>query len=336
MTWAACARGSELVGLRSAVATGLANVTAVVLLAALGGCGGDGAAPGDGATGAKATATAGAARPAAVRRPAVCGAPLRVRVTGRVTAPAVTELSGLVLSTTRRDVLWSLNDSGNPASLIAFTTAGRAVAEVAVAGAQNTDWEDIAAGRRGTLLVGDIGDNLAQRPTISVLGMPEPRDGATTVAPAARYELRYPDGPRDAEALLFDRSDGSIVIVSKSFGPAGGIYVARRPSSQGVTTMRRAGTVKLDDGEAVTAGDVSADGRTIVLRTYDRAFAWRRRAGETVAAALRRRPCVADADLLREGQGETLALTRDGRAFYTVPEGLRPTLRRYGSSAGAS
>ncbi|MBW3609073.1 MAG: hypothetical protein KY463_12100 [Actinobacteria bacterium] len=235
----------------------------------------------------------------------------------------------------RRGVLWSLNDSGNSPTLFAFASSGRGMAEVTVEGALNTDWEDMAAGRSGTLLVGDIGDNLAQRPSVTVLEVPEPPAGATAVAPVTRYELRYPDGPRDAEALMFDRTNGSLVIVSKSFGPVGGIYVARRPSSRRVTTMRRAGTVKLDEGEAVTAGDVSADGRTIVLRTYDRAFAWRRRAGETVAAALRRRPCVADADLLREGQGETLALTRDGRAFYTIPEGPTPPVRRYESKAAA-
>lgn len=281
------------------------------------------------------TGAAAAARTAAAARPALCGSPLRVRASGRVSAPGAIELSGLAFSTTRRNVLWSLNDSGNRPALIAFTTSGRAVAEVIVQGAQNTDWEDMAAGRTGTLLVGDIGDNLAVRPAITVLKVPEPRAGMAAVAPVARYELRYPDGPRDAETLLFDRSNGSLVIVSKSFGPPGGIYVARRPSSRTPTTLRRAGTLRLDEGDAVTAGDVSADGRTIVLRTYDRAFAWRRRAGETVAAALRRRPCVIDTNLLGEGQGETLAATRDGRAFYTVPEGSRPLLRRYESSAGA-
>ena len=304
--------------------------TAGLLAAALIGCGGDGS----GTAGVR--ESTGAAKAAALRTPALCGAALRVRFTGRVAAPGATELSGLVLSAARRNVLWSLNDSGNPATLFAFTTAGRDVAAVTVAGAQNLDWEDLARGRRGTLLIGDIGDNLAERPSIAVLEVPEPRAGATAVAPAARYELRYPDGPRDAEALLFDRSRGAIVGVSKSFGPPGGIYVARRPSGEGVTTLRRAGTLKLDGGDAVTAGDVSADGRTIVLRTYDRAFAWRRRVGETIDAALRRRPCIADAGLLGEGQGETIALTADGRAFFTVPEGPRPALRRYASSAEAS
>ena len=61
-------------------------------------------------------------------------------------------------------------------------------------------------------------------------------------------------------------------------------------------------------GEAVTAGDVSADGRTIVLRTYDRALVWTRRKSDSLAKALAREPCVAGADLAGEGQGEALAL----------------------------
>jgi hypothetical protein len=236
-------------------------------------------------------------------------------------------------------VLWTHNDSGDGARLLAVRTSGQTVAEVTLSGADNVDWEDIAIGPGGALLVGDIGDNLAQRPSVVVYRVPEPPapDPATlTVAVAARYELRYPDGARDAEALLFDRASGAIVIVTKSFGGEARVYVARRPSSRQVTTLRRGATIRLGAGAAVTAGDVSADGRTIALRTYDQAYVWRRGAGETIAAALRRRPCRADADLLREGQGEALALTRDGRAFITVPEGRRPALRRYESRARVS
>jgi hypothetical protein len=32
---------------------------------------------------------------------------------------------------------------------------------------------------------------------------------------------------------------------------------------------------------------------------------------------------------LRDGKGEALALTRDGRVFFTVPEGAGATIRRY-------
>lgn len=256
-------------------------------------------------------------------------------MTGRVASAAASELSGLVQSRSRRGVLWAHNDSGDNPRLLAFRSSGATVAEVALAGAENVDWEDMAVGPGGALLVADIGDNLAQRPTVVVYRVPEPRSSGT-VAVTARYELRYPDGARDAEALLFDRSSGSIVIVSKSLGGPAGVYAARRPSSGQVTTLRRTGTIELGPVEPVTAGDVSADERTIALRTYDQAYIWRRRAGESVAAALRRRPCRAAADLLGEGQGEALALTSDGRAFVTVPEGTGPALRRYESSGKVS
>ena len=256
-----------------------------------------------------------------------------------MTSAAAAELSGLVLSHARPGVLWTHNDSGDSARLLAVGSSGRTVAEVTLSGAENVDWEDIAIGPGGALLVGDIGDNLAQRPSVAVYRVPEPQAqgrASRTVAVAARYALRYPDGARDAEALLFDRARGAIVIVTKSFGGEARVYSARRPSSRQATTLRRGATIRLGAGTAVTAGDVSADGRTIALRTYDEAYVWRRRVGETIAAALRRRPCRVDADLLREGQGEALALTRDGRAFITVPEGRRPALRRYESSAGVS
>ena len=307
---------------------------------ALTACGAAAREPGT-ATVRPAAAATTAVAAAAARTPALCRGPLRARVTGHVTAGFATELSGLVASRSRRGVLWTHNDSGDSARLLAVTTSGRTVAEVALSGAQNVDWEDIERGPGGDLLVGDIGDNEGKRASIVVYRVREPRETSparpqVTVAVAARYELRYPDGARDGEALLFDRANGAIVIVTKSFGGEAGIYVIRNPSPAGVTTLRRAGTLRLGFGEAVTAGDVSAAGRTIALRSYDRAFVWRRRAGETVAAALRRRPCDADADLLREGQGEALALTAGGRAFLTVPEGRRPALRRYESIARVS
>lgn len=303
-------------------------------LAALGACGADGPQAPEAQPRPDVVRTAPAR---AARGPALCGGPLRIRVAGRVSAPMAGELSGLVLSRSRRGVLWTHNDSGDSARLLAVSASGRTVAEAPLAGAENVDWEDIALGRRGALLVGDIGDNLAARPSIVVYRVAEPAASASTsagAAVAARYELRYPDGPRDAEALLFDPRRGAIVIVTKSFAGDARVYVASRPSAERPTTLRRRATIRLGVGQAVTAGDVSADGRTIALRTYDRAYVWRRRAGETVAAALAHRPCRADT-LLGEGQGEALALTADGRAFITVPEGRRPLLRRYEASGGA-
>jgi hypothetical protein len=293
----------------------LAALGTLAALAA-GGCGGEGEAH---------RLTAHAARP-----PVLC-AHLIARVTGHVSAPVATELSGLVLSRSQRGVLWTHNDSGDRPRVLAVGLEGRLLADVTLTNADSFDWEDIAAGP-DALYVGDIGDNLDQRESIVVYRIAEPRvrNGASPGATQARrIELRYPDGARDAEALLRDPVSGALVIVTKTSTGRSRVYVAAKPAPGTTTTLRRRATLKLGPGEAVTAGDVSADGRTIVLRTYTSAFAWTRRPGESVAAALGRKPCTVGARLLAEGQGEALALAADGRAFYTVPEGTRPALRRY-------
>jgi hypothetical protein len=233
-------------------------------------------------------------------------------------------------------VLWTHNDSGDRARVLAVTPGGRLLAGVAVTGARNVDWEDIALGPApgggAALYIADIGDNDARRGEVVVYRVAEPRLGGgapRASAPAARLALRYPDGAHDAEALLVDPTGGALAVVTKSFGGDAGVYAAGRPSAAGTTVLRRRGRLSLGAGEAVTGGSVAADGRTIVLRTYDRALVWTRRGREPLVTALRRRPCAVRADLLTEGQGEAIALTGDGRAFYTVPEGRRPAIRRY-------
>jgi hypothetical protein len=155
--------------------------------------------------------------------------------------------------------------------------------------------------------------------------VPEPRVPASgTTAPATRLQLRYPDGPHDAETLLVDPRSGDIAVVSKELDGRSGVYVARGSS----TTLRRVARLVLGPGAVATGGDISADGRVIAIRTYGSVFAWRRAPGTSLAAALRAQPCVSPTPL-REGQGEALALTRNGRAFFTVPEGVHATIRRY-------
>ena len=43
------------------------------------------------------------------------------------------------------DVLWAVEDSGNPARLYAISRRGRVLARFKVEGAKNKDWEDLAS-----------------------------------------------------------------------------------------------------------------------------------------------------------------------------------------------
>jgi hypothetical protein len=299
----------------------LALAIALAAAIALASCGGDGEDP------AGALEVPGEeVGPDTATHPLCTG--LRVQVTGQVRAAVATELSGIVYSRSQPGVLWTHNDSGDRPRLLAIAPDGKLLADLAVAGAESIDWEDIAAAR-GSLLVGDIGDNGTERPSVAVYRVNEPRLGggsAPSATRATRFDLRYPDGPHNAEALLRDPTGGTIVIVEKRAAGRAGVYVADRVAAGATTMLRRAGRIAVGE---VTGGDVSADGRTIALRTYDRVLVWTREPGESIPRALQRRPCAAREGLLSEGQGEALALRGDGRAFLTVPEGPRPAIRTY-------
>jgi hypothetical protein len=267
--------------------------------------------------------------PPTARTPALCAA-LRVRVTGRVADPSATELSGLARSAAQRDLLWSHNDSGAGPELYGLRTDGRVAARVRVTGAEAVDWEDIAVapGRDGRPLiyVGDIGDNAAARPGIDVYRVAEPALSAAATGPAAHLRLRYPDGAHDAEALLVDPIRGDLVIVTKLLGGARAYRTSARGTAGAERTLRAGPTVRLS---LVTAGDVSADGRVVVLRSYDRAAVWVRRGRERLTTTLARTPCLVPTSLIGEGQGEAIALDRRGTSFLTVAEGSPAVLRRY-------
>jgi hypothetical protein len=291
------------------------------------GCGASGATSSSSPT--PSTAAPTATRPVAPSPPALCGA-LRARVTGRVADPSANELSGLVRSRSQPGVLWSHDDSGAGPVLFGLRADGRVVARPAVSGAQAVDWEDIAAGRapdgRPLLYVGDIGDNASQRPSVDVYRVAEPGVGAAVTAPAARLHLRYPDGAHDAEALLVDPLRGDLVIVTKALGRGRAYRASARLPAGSQATLRRGPAIALS---LVTAGDVSADGRIVVLRGYGRLAVWARRGREPLTTTLGRAPCLSPTSLAGEGQGEAIALDRRGASFATVAEGSPAVLRRY-------
>ncbi len=310
--------------MRAGTPVAVAALTAAALVLPLGGCGVKG-------------------KPKTVPADVPLCRPLSARVIGHVDDSAATELSGLVASRTQAGVLWTHNDSGDSARVIGIRLDGRSLGSFPVTGAQAQDWEDIATGPgrtagRAYLYAGDIGDNLEQRSTIVVYRFPEPdvRPGPHPTARATPLTLRYPDGSHDAEALLVDPLSGDLAVVTKRLDGNAGVYVARADSLRTgpPISLRRSARIELGFGRTVTAGDVSSDGRTVALRSYDRLFVWRRSAGESLARTLGRRPC-ASPTVLAEGQGEALALVQGGGAALTVTEGDRPPLRRYAPAASS-
>ncbi len=168
---------------------------------------------------------------------------------GRAENPAVTELSGL--ARTEEGRFWTHNDSGDGPRVFELDTTGAFLREVAV------------AGRRGVRLGGHRdprrhavrrGHRRQPRPARVRAGLPvQVPEGPT--AQATTLTLRYPDRPHDAEALLVDPRNGELAIVTKDFSGVAEVFTAR-----GSGPLRKVAELNLGIGQAVTAGDISADG----------------------------------------------------------------------------
>jgi len=232
----------------------------------------------------------------------------------------VPEASGLVASPQRSGTLWALNDSGRP-ELIALDTRGKITGRVRVDGAAVDDWEGIAVGPCGAhscLYIGDIGDNAASRPRITVYRAPEPAIANGTVTVSDVFHATYPDGPHDAEALFL--AGGRLYIVTK--GETGPVALYRFPADlQTSTTMRleRVGglTSKPDARSRITDAAVTPDGQWVALRSRSALVFYR--TSDLVNGQWRAQSTI-DLTPLKEPQGEGIAFDADG-TVYLAGEG---------------
>jgi hypothetical protein len=251
----------------------------------------------------------------------------------------ISESSGLAVSPQHAGVLWTHDDSGHAPVLYALARDGRVAGTVRVRGVAGFDWEAVAAFRdragRALLAVGDVGDNRGTRraPEVDVLAEPA-RLGTSTATPLLRLRLSYPDGARDAEALLVDTARGRMFVVTKGlFG--GDVYAvpaaawngtAPRRATERAARLVRVGSLPLG---LVTDGTV-APGGAVLLRTYTDVAAFAPFPLEPSDAPLRP---AASTGVPTQPQGEGLALTPDGRSVLLASEGAGEPVLRVGLPA---
>ena len=146
-----------------------------------------------------------------------------------------------------------------------------------------------------------------------------------TIGPADAIRLTYPDGPRDAETLLVDPLTRDILILSKRelFSK---VYRAAWPqSTTQQTRMERVAT--LPWGFAV-GGDVSPDGRRVIVRGMFNASLWVRPPGEPLWRAFS--GSQAQLPLMDEPQGEGICFDARGAGYFTIGEESCPPLHYFG------
>jgi hypothetical protein len=258
----------------------------------------------------------------------------------QIEAPFIGECSGLADSRRNPGIFWINNDSGDGAYLYAVDRQGKTKGVFLVRNAAANDWEDIAYGpgpdgKGDFLYIADIGDNFKRRTDVTVYRIKEPKIGTTvgtkevpllTEEPTIRRTFRYPDGAHNAEALLVHPKTGILYIVTKEESGVSGVYKFPAEPAEWweQNTLTHVGTVTITGeqhpfADLITAGDISPDGKKVILQSYLRAYELRlpdiaKDFDEIWKTKINQIPLPALA------QGESICYSADGKSIFTSSE----------------
>lgn len=245
----------------------------------------------------------------------------------------IDEASGMAFSRTHGGLIYTHNDSGGGRKVFVIDSIGKGLGVFKLKGVWNRDWEDIAVGpgpgpNLNYVYVGEIGDNQAKYTNIFIYRFPEPQQfiEGMEVEPEI-LKLSYPDGAKDAETLMVDPISKDIFILSK-----------RDSMNVLYKTTQEAFEIKEAVLEKVielpftmsVAGDISADGKEILIKNYFTVYYWQRNENETIGQALARDPLILP--YKPEPQGESIGFEPNGKSYFTLSEkrfNIEPVLYRY-------
>jgi hypothetical protein len=233
-------------------------------------------------------------------------------VTAILESKELDEVSGI--QSGEGGVFFLHNDEGSPSIFVADED-GRHLGKLTIRDAKNRDWEDISRipGESGALLVlGDTGDNKARYKSIKLYFVAEPQPSASgtyaiEVDLLHKLKVRYPDGPRDCEAMAYDPASNMILFLTKRDHPPrlyglpveealqagkaelqylGEVPGFRPPTMADLLTSKKRGPWVSQP----TGMDISSDGRRAAVITYRSLYLFERAEGETWAEAFQKAP----------------------------------------------
>jgi len=264
-------------------------------------------------------------------------------ITGKLESKLMNETSGIAASGIDSTIYYVHNDSGDTSRFFAITPDGKLKSTLYFKGDAKArqgvfDCEDIAVGpgpvkHKSYVYLGDIGDNAGKRPYLTVYRFEENSawlKNEVNNIPAVPLHLKYPDGPKDAETLMVDPVERLLYIVSKRQDSVT-VYTAplKYKTNDTITMTKRCKLffAGLKVFKWITAGDISKDGKQVVLRSYEKVYYWKRNGGEPIWKTMQGKPQVPF--YVPEKQGEAIGFTANGKGYYTTSEGLYALIYYY-------
>lgn len=230
-----------------------------------------------------------------------------------VTDHRVVESSGLAWADVDGE-RWvaTVNDSGDTGQVFTLDPATGEVVGTTTFTPHPRDVEALAPAGDGHVWVADVGDNLRARDSL-VLTRVAVGSGDREASDPRRLEVRYPDRPRDAEAVVVHPRTGRIFVVTKSVlgGQVWAVPADARPGEVAVLEEVAAAPGVVTDGAFTPSGD------HVLLRNYTHAFLLTFPEWEVVATI----------ELPAQPQGEGLTVLPDGEVLVSTEGRGRDVLR---------
>lgn len=235
----------------------------------------------------------------------------------------VNEASGIVASRRIPNTLWIHNDGIGDQNIYLFSTSGEYLGSYNLP-FPNRDWEDIGIGPgpnagRNYMYIGDFGDNAKNTGQYQIYRFLEPGSLQERVGEPAVLQYTYSDGKsHDAECLLVDPKTGDLYIVTKAESLLNEL-VFKMPfpqSTERENVAQLLGTIPLG---LISGGDISADGKEILLKSMFTIHYWKLKENEGIYEAIKRSRDTSP-PYQREPQGEAITFSLDQKGFYTISE----------------
>lgn len=263
-------------------------------------------------------------------------------VVGKIADPKIDESSGLIASRCQPDVFWTHNDSGDDAFIYALNRSGAKLGTWAVPNAKNYDWEDIAGYKdsagRCFIYIGEIGDNDRKRPYHTIYRVEEPKisseatetnqERPARTEPAEILNFIYPEGDPDAETLLVEPNSAQVYVVTKRKSGPAGVYNLGNTFGRGESLIaEKVADVSMPavPNGFVTGGDVSPDGRRVIISDYAAGYELILPEGSSNFDDIwKQQPEIVD--LGRRKIGESACYGPEGNSIFASSEGKRPPI----------
>lgn len=189
------------------------------------------------------------------------------------------EASGIALDP-NSNLVWMLNDGGNPAELYGFNKQGEILKTLKI-DAENNDWEDLTTDKAGNIYIGDFGNNNNKRKDLAILKISKDSLNNKKDTAVERISFYYPDQKKfppkkkkhhfDCEAFFHYNDSLYLFTKSREKKNFGKTNMYKIPASAGHHKAQLIESFKTCDKSRcwITSADISADGKQIALLTLD-------------------------------------------------------------------